>query len=508
MNLRFFLFLIILITNEVGQAQNTIPSLARVTEYLSPVPDFTPLATLNPALQYYHYEYSHTELSLTGNYRKADRAQIMQEGNGWKGFHIQARSWKKLNNNSCVWGEALYQNGRTANVRWNETSDFQTVYPYIMADTIGGDLQSETYRFQGGYARDHRHFTWGAVLAYKAIMEYRKKDPRPRNIVSDLDIKAGIAWKIGGNYVVGTSIRAHKYKQTNNVRFFSELGVYEVYHMTGLGMNYVRFSGTNNNTYYKGHTLDGSIELYPRTKQGISLSVRYDRFTFEKILSDLNNLPLNKVTENDLQGEAGWQHRYGLQYWGIRLSGRIKKRKGTENLFGDPVSNAYPQIGKVEQYTDRQIEANVILLYENRQKTRFGWNIRPTAGYRKIKESYLSPARQMIYDEINAGLQLQTVHIFGKACLLHLTATGTHFQNLSSDLQLNSLDDNHKLNEMLYSNYEMLSSNRTTLALSARCDYSGWLNNKTVFTQIQWQYNRWKSDIKSDYFSVSLGIIL
>ena len=66
MNLRFFLFLIILITNEVGQAQNTIPSLARVTEYLSPVPDFTPLATLNPALQYYHYEYSYTELSLTG----------------------------------------------------------------------------------------------------------------------------------------------------------------------------------------------------------------------------------------------------------------------------------------------------------------------------------------------------------------------------------------------------------------------------------------------------------
>lgn len=114
----------------------------------------------------------------------------------------------------------------------------------------------------------------------------------------------------------------------------------------------------------------------------------------------------------------------------------------------------------------------------------------------------------MIYDEISAGLQLQTVHIFGKACLLHLTATGTHFQNLSSDLQLNSLDDNHKLNEMLYSNYEMLSSNRTTFALSARCDYSGWLNNKTVFTQIQWQYNRWKSDIKSDYFSVSLGIVL
>lgn len=179
MNLRFFLFLIILITNEVGQAQNTIPSLARVTEYLSPVPDFTPLATLNPALQYYHYEYSYTELSLTGNYRKADRAQIMQEGNGWKGFHIQARSWNKLNNNSCVWGEALYQNGRTANVRWNETSDFQTVYPYIMADTIGGDLQSETYRFQGGYARDHRHFTWGAVLAYKAIMEYRKKTHVP-----------------------------------------------------------------------------------------------------------------------------------------------------------------------------------------------------------------------------------------------------------------------------------------------------------------------------------------
>lgn len=348
----------------------------------------------------------------------------------------------------------------------------------------------------------------GAVLGYKAVMEYRKKDPRPRNVVSDLDVKAGIAWKTEANYAIATSLRARKYKQTNNVKFFSELGVYEVYHMTGLGMDYVRFSGTHNNTYYKGHTLGGSIELYPRKKQGISFSVRYDRFTFEKILSDLNNLPLNKVIEHAIQGEAGWQHQHNRQHWGVRVSGNITERKGTENLFGDPVSNAYPQIGKVEQYTNRRFEANALLLYVNSQKIQFGWNIQPTAGYRKIKESYRSPARHMIYEEINTGLQLQTVHMFGNACLLHLTAAGTHFQNLNSDLQLNSLDDSHKLYEMLYNNYEMLSSDRTIFTLSARCDYSGWLNNKTIFARIQWQYTRWKSGIKSDYFSISLGIVL
>ncbi|MFR0835461.1 MAG: DUF6850 family outer membrane beta-barrel protein [Barnesiella sp.] len=46
-------------------------------------------------------------------------------------------------------------------------------------DTIGGDLQTEQYRFSGGYSgkEDYSH---GATGAYRAKIEYRDRDPRPK----------------------------------------------------------------------------------------------------------------------------------------------------------------------------------------------------------------------------------------------------------------------------------------------------------------------------------------
>ena len=52
--------------------------------------------------------------------------------------------------------------------------------------------------------------------------------------------------------------------------------------MSGLGKDYVRFSGTNNNTYYKGKAYSGSLEVYPRLKHGFSLAITYNHFNFEK----------------------------------------------------------------------------------------------------------------------------------------------------------------------------------------------------------------------------------
>lgn len=35
------------------------------------------------------------------------------------------------------------------NLKWNETTDWELLYPYLLADLVGGDLSKEIYSFTG-----------------------------------------------------------------------------------------------------------------------------------------------------------------------------------------------------------------------------------------------------------------------------------------------------------------------------------------------------------------------
>lgn len=147
-----------------------------------------------------------------------------------------------------IWGEAGYDFGQRRNVMLNESSDYQTVYPYVTADLVGGDLHEENYRFSGGFAHTLKGgVTLGAFAGYNALLAYRTVDPRPRNLTSDLDFAAGMRWRW-----LGMALKAGKYKQTNVVKFYNETFQPTVYHATGLGTDYFRFRGSNTNTYYNG----------------------------------------------------------------------------------------------------------------------------------------------------------------------------------------------------------------------------------------------------------------
>ena len=32
---------------------------------------------------------------------------------------------------------------------WNENADYDVIYPYVAADSVGGDMKFENYAFQG-----------------------------------------------------------------------------------------------------------------------------------------------------------------------------------------------------------------------------------------------------------------------------------------------------------------------------------------------------------------------
>ena len=170
-----------------------------------------------PALRNIIDIHSCSNASLTGNLQPSATAKVPQLGNGGRSFMVDASTIQHLGTADIVWGNASYENGRKYNVVWNETSDYALLYPYIMGDPRGGDMKYEEYRLDGGYSARIKRVYYGVELGYRALSEYRDRDPRPNNTVADLFAHIGAGYRLTKGYVLAADFDAGKYKQTNEL---------------------------------------------------------------------------------------------------------------------------------------------------------------------------------------------------------------------------------------------------------------------------------------------------
>lgn len=291
---------------------------------------------------------------------------------------------------STLCGGASYSNGKRRSMPWCETSDPALIYPYLLADSVGGELDSEIYCFSGSYA-DHRgRWAWGASLAYKATLEYRSVDPRPRNVSGCLDAAAAVACRISGDYRLGVDLSARRYTQSNDIEFKSETGIEKIYHLTGPESHYARFAGTGLSTHYRGYRYGGGVALYPSGGRGLFARVSVSRFAFDNIITDLNKLPMASATHSDIEAMAGYLQPGSHLYWGVNFHLRAARRHGTENIFGDATSGVYPQIGSLAMYSYNSTILSAALLCGIRSGNSQLW-LRLDPGYCYESTAYRSP---------------------------------------------------------------------------------------------------------------------
>lgn len=84
-----------------------------------------------------------------------------------------------LGENSKTWGNAYFKKGKREKVEWNETSDYLMVYPYVVADSVGGDMDFEEYYFAGD-TRRNINVSLGGICQLRALIEYRENRSPPR----------------------------------------------------------------------------------------------------------------------------------------------------------------------------------------------------------------------------------------------------------------------------------------------------------------------------------------
>ena len=295
-------------------------------------------------------------------------------------YNRDRRKARKRNReySDAFYGNAHYTYGQKQAVIGNETSDYLMLFPYIMSDTAGGDLTYEEYSFGGGYARGNDKIRWGASLDYVAKQEYRKVDPRPRNITV----------------------------------FYNPLGGPPTYNMTGLESYLSRFSLDNASIDYAGGHYGFSLSLSPEKRSGWHSTFSYQHQLLTRISNggsanielDLNTLDYDIFSWKT----AYWNPEHHRLPWGISLHLDYEHRYGKDIIYGPSQSDIYPELMRVQNMDIHHGEA--------RLQADFLWNqtdedlfLQPFAAYEFLSYRHQSPEESFDGTGISLGASIRKI---------------------------------------------------------------------------------------------------
>lgn len=414
----------------------------------------------NPALRSFAHPYGLTILGIDYGTMRRDSIIAPQLGRGFDQYGVGASTYTRVGTDMVLEGHASYHRGTARKVVWNETADLYMVYPYMAADSVGGDIQNEIYDFGGSYSDRRGRLLWGVSLDYTAGLHWRSRDPRPRNVTANLRTRAGIAWALSPKAVAGFAARYTRYKQTSSIKFESEMGQDKIYHLTGLGTQYQRFAGIGLSTHYNADLWGVSFDLRPDSIGGTgpSASFSYDGMDMKVLLIDLNKLPMAKITSYALDARAGYGWRRSSGTWSVMAFASTSLRKGTENIFGDPASGIYPQIGSLSMYRHRLCNLGAEMLWVMQRGSLSVFSARLTSQYQRSMQLYISPRQKMAAERWLTSANLgATVPLKGRI-LGHLNIGASVAPVLSHHLEYTAANAPHSLHMLTMSQYDVLAA--------------------------------------------------
>lgn len=346
-----------------------------------------------------------TETEVLYRFRMEDRARMPQVGNGLSQGEFQARSLYRLDTKSVVRGEVSYERGVRRNVLWNTSSDFDLLYPYVMADTVGGSLNREQYAFTGAYAREAGVWHFGLEGRYRAQHEYRQVDPRPRNVSSDLQVRLTAGRRLGGHSLTWTG-GYRRYHQMQAVSFMNPKGANTAeFHLTGLGSHFARFAGSGafTDVRYRGRGAETAVLFQPLSGSGLSAGVHYSVFEAVRHLPNQNEIPYTQLLVQNLAAFAAWRSDGPSFSWAARLALSYGLRQGSEAVVPAVVASGVEDLLQLTLYRNRQPSVQVDGILQWNQLAGY-WSLEPDARYALSDATRLAPSRQMRIPDLGGGL--------------------------------------------------------------------------------------------------------
>lgn len=252
-----------------------------------------------------------------------------------------------------------------------------------------------------------------------------------------------------------------------------------------MGTTSYMFSGKNSETLLDGHSFGINLQLLPITNSGLSATVNYKKFSFEKLMPDFQYLPISELKEDTYQTILSYQKNTESKSLAIKLSTEYKDRIGTEYKFHSPQSANYEKISEDEMFFNKSISSKLIFLYENKSNRSVTWDIQPYISILSLEQKYKSPIRKMTINALTLGFS-PGVSKIAKSSRFSIDADLAYTINLDSEFQFNGTPESNYI-YTLQKNYNHLSSDFFYSNLSIQWDYN--LSSiLCTFFNLSWQY--------------------
>lgn len=458
----------------MAEAQDSLS--AALQEQLSPVTSLHDGIYASPSLRVWQRQNNYSQIGAIYHDYKQDR-YLQQEGSGQRIFTVHSETYLHQNATTTLWGNATYHNRRIEKVKFNETSDYHLVYPYVTSDTVGGDMKAESYAFQAGIAKALGRHQLALQAGYRGEQAYRDRDPRPKNISSTLDLLLSASRQLGSRYALALDLGGTKYNQNNGLAFVSELGSPMVYQEAGLGMYNELLKGTGTSgtltLRYNGLSYQASLQLAPVQYNGFFAQATYKHFNVEKFRSSIED-ELSTSREQAVTGTLGYLKESANRRFLVQLQGTKLIRDGIESKFilQDRDSSNVVRLYKLAEelrYTHDHTELKARSVYGCAGGA-IDWYVGLEAGYSSSAQQYVMPDREMSYSHWLAGLDL-TASKSIRSTYITLGLQTQRQENVDATGYWPDLPPSLAHYYMLTSNLAYLSASRTSFGGSLRIDF-------------------------------------
>lgn len=297
---------------------------------------------------------------------------IPTEGNSFDDASVVA-SGTFRKNRSLLLGKASFTTGAHRNIGWNVLRSPQTYWPYIVADSTGGNMGYETYNLLLAYStRLSRRTDFGLSGEYKGDFAYRQTDPRIEDITSWLTLKGGVACQLNDSSRLAVDISYELHRQHNEVKHFRS-GQFAGFFMEyGFGMfDYIHSPIYNSmKNMQHQHSYGTSLQYLSSAFKPLRLNARL-AYRMDEMNSEENIYKLNLYRARTHNLSANFAALRSGKHWGFACyaNATLARRKGREYIFERYVSDQvdgvniydYRKIGHNDRYTLSQLSADAQL---------------------------------------------------------------------------------------------------------------------------------------------------
>lgn len=448
----------------------------------------------NPATKIYSFNSSNWEISSGFSYNKIPKR--VEDGDKTSVFHFNTNSFIKKTD-ELYYGSLRYNKGKKRNVMWSESSDNNIIYPYVLADNYGGDINSEEYYFMGGFSRHYKVINYGIEASYRANYEYRIVDPRPNNVVSQYSIKLGGSVNIFQHYIWGFGTEISRYNQENKLNNFKQNSTQKLFIMKGFGIYDRMFSKTSDkiSMFYEKNRWECSMQLFSKNRSGFLGNLSFSRSNLDVGIDDFNDIIILNLGKNIYKIELGYFYNNTLL---SKLYLEMEISKGLEKIYEIISFNNYKYITAHNNYSSiNKLVGSSFLLCIKDNKYNIGLDIL----YKEYNQKYITPYCNEEISNLNSTLRIEVNNtLFYTQCYLGYS------KNIKSSLILNNtvIQAPNVEQEMIIPNYNNLSSSRFYSGISTEFNYA--LIDKSLFIRGNYAIEQ---DVKkrfNSYIEISCGI--